>query len=176
MLDGQPLAAYVRAYDAGGRVFAPVRPLISRLADRVWFERGTLLIEGRGERVQVKVVPGGANQLDGLYVMVAPVLRALGATVRYDAKQHRLIVNVPAHRIVVSPTPFNPAVPSVAPSAVFTAPVTPTPRPIWTGSPLPRRTALPAPPPRRASLAVRSRREPSKRHTCEDRGWRRSSR
>ena len=147
-VDGRPLAAYVRAYVAGARVYAPVRPLLTRLADRLWYDGENLVIERDGRRARVRIRAGAfPGQLDGVYVMVGPVLQALGATVRFDAAARRLFVNVSPRAILASPTPFNAAVPSIAPSAIFTPAMPATPRPIWTGSPLPRRTALPVPPP-----------------------------
>ncbi len=146
VLDGRPLAAYVRAYVAGGRVFTPVVPLITRLANRLWFDGGTLVIEREGRSVRVRLASSGAQPLDVAYVPAAATLRALGASVRYEPDAHRLLVSMPAREVVASPTPFNAALPQVAPSAVFTALPPPAPRPVWTGSPLPRRTPLPAPP------------------------------
>jgi hypothetical protein len=145
-VDGRPLPAYVRAYVTEGRVFAPVSPLLTRLADRVWSENGALVIERGARRVRVTLGPVSPSALNAVYVMVAPILRALGASVRYDPAGHRLVVLTVERTVVASPTPFNPSVPAVAPSAVFTAPVPATPRPVWTGSPLPRRTPLPASP------------------------------
>jgi hypothetical protein len=137
----------VRAYLSGGRVYVPVAPLLTRLADRLWFEGDTLVVQ-RGERsVRIRLEPLYRWELRGAYVPAGATLRALGATVAYDGAERRLDVTVPVSTIVATPTPFNAAVPSVAPSAVFT-PLTPsTPRPLWTGSPMPRRTALPFPPP-----------------------------
>jgi hypothetical protein len=142
VLDGRPLAAYVRAYVAGGRVFAPVAPLITRLADRLWFEGDTLVVVRNGRSVRVRLAPD-AQSLDAAYVPAGAALRALGATVRYEPNEHRLLVSIPPHAVVVSPTPFNAAAPQVTPNAVFTTVPPPTPRPVWTGSPLPRRTPLP---------------------------------
>jgi len=146
-IDGRPLAAYVRAYVSGGRVYAPVEPLLTRLADRLWFDGETLIVQ-RGERsVRIRLDPRERAELRGTYVPAAATLRALGAAVSYDGAAHRLNVTVPIRAVIASPTPFNAAVPLVSPSAVFT-PVPPsTPRPLWTGSPMPRRTALPFPPP-----------------------------
>lgn len=129
----------MRAYIAGNRVYAPVSPLMTRLADRLWVDGNVLVIERDGRRVR--------TPLHGGYVMAGTVLRGLGVPARYEPASHRFIVTTPLPAPVASPTPFNPAVPSVAPSAVFTPPEPATPRPIWTGSPLPRRTALPLPPP-----------------------------
>lgn len=148
LIDGHPLRAYARAYVANGRVFAPVDPLLTQLADRLWFEGDTLVVQRGDRRVRVRIAGGPAAPLDGAYVAAGPVLQDLGIAARYDAATRRLLVRVGERETVASPTPFNAAVPAVVPSAVFTPPPTPTPRPVWTGSPLPRRTALPLPPPR----------------------------
>jgi hypothetical protein len=132
-----------------GRVFVPVAPLLMRLADRFWIDGTTLIVERQGCRVRVLLASRVSSEFGDAYVPAGPVLRSLGASVRYDPHGRRLIVTIPSHDALASPTPFNPAVPSAAPAAVFTPPVPSTPRPIWTGSPLPRRTALPFPPPHR---------------------------
>jgi len=148
LVDGSPLRAYARAYIANGRVFAPVDPLLTRLADRLWFEGDTLIVQRGGRRVRVPVAGGPAAALDGAYVPAGPVLAELGVAARYDSATHRLLVRVGEREIVATPTPFNPAAPAVAPTELFTPSPAPTPRPVWTGSPLPRRTALPYPPPK----------------------------
>jgi hypothetical protein len=147
LIDGRPLPAYVRAYVEGGRVFAPVAPVLTRLADRLWFEGNELVIQRGERRVRVRLGAELAGQLDTTYVPAGPTLRALGASVQYDASAHRLVVRLHAPATVTSPSPFNPAAPSSAPNDVFTPLPPATPRPVWTGSPLPRRTALPVPPP-----------------------------
>lgn len=139
LVDGRPLAAYERAYLAGGRIYAPVSPLLTRLADRLWIDGRTLVVERGDRRVRVPLL--------GDYVMIGPVLRAFGAAAHYDPATGRLTVSLPLRSAVGSPTPFDPAVPSTAPSAVFTPAEAATPKPIWSGSPLPRRTPLPQPPP-----------------------------
>ncbi len=147
LVDGRPLAAYTRAYLTGGRVFAPVDPLLTSLADRVWFDGDVLVVERAGRRVRVRTARGYRVPLYATFVPAGPALRALGASVRYDGASHRLIVAISTRAVVASPTPFNPAVPSAAPGAVFTPSPPPAPHPFWTGSPMPRRTALPFPPP-----------------------------
>lgn len=146
LVDGHPLAAYRRAYLAEGRVFAPIAPLLTRLGDRAWFEGGTLVVEHGGRTVRIALNGDALGRLDAVYVPVGPALRQLGFDVRYDAARNALVITVSRRAVVASPTPFDPAAPSVAPSAVFTPLEPPTPRPVWTGSPLPRRTALPFPP------------------------------
>jgi hypothetical protein len=148
VIDGRALPAYVRAYVAGGRVFAPVTPLLTDLADRLWFDGDTLVIERDGRRVRVRLAPSFPDQLNGAYVPAGPTLRGLGASVRYDPSAHRLLIFLSKRAVISSPTPAGPT-PPATPSAVFTPPPVPTPRPTWTGSPSPRRTALPFPPPQR---------------------------
>ncbi|HEX3671376.1 MAG TPA: hypothetical protein VHT92_06685 [Candidatus Cybelea sp.] len=147
VVDGSPLAAYQRAYLADGRVFAPVAPLLMRIADRFWLDGDTLVAERNGRRAYVRLSPRAAGELSVAYVAAAAVLRALGAAVRYEASGRRLVVTLPARGMLASPTPFDPAAPSAAPRAVFTPLAPATPRPLWTGSPMPRRTGLPFPPP-----------------------------
>ncbi len=142
VLDGRVLAAYAKAFLAGGRVFVPVDPLLMRLADRIYYEGTTLTLERGGRRIRILMVRGSAG-VNGAYVMAAPILQALGATVRYDAREHALFVRSGPGNVLVSPTPFHGVLPSPAPSAVFTPEPVATPRPVWTGSPLPRRTPLP---------------------------------
>jgi len=141
------MAAYARAYLAGGRVLVPVAPLLTELADRVWFEGDTLILERGTRRVRVKLIPAPNGALNGTYVPAAPVLAALGVTALYEPAAHALLISIPRSGAVASPTPFNPAMPSVSPGPVFTPVSPPVPQPIWSGSPLPRRTALPFPPP-----------------------------
>ena len=142
VVDGRFLGAYATAYVAGGRVFAPADPLLVRLADRVYYEGRTLVVERGARRIAVALVPPPSG-LHGVYVMAAPLLRALGAAARFDARERILYIRTAHERIVASPTPFNAAMPSAPPATVFTPEPAATPRPIWTGSPLPRRTPLP---------------------------------
>ena len=148
LLDGRPLAAYARAYVAAGRVFVPVDPVLTRIADRFWFEGDTLVIERGTRRVRVRLAPSYQSALGAAYVAAGPALRGLGAVVRYDSAARRLDVGLPRATQVASPTPFSPAPPAAVPNAVFTPAVQGTPRPLWTGSPLPRRTPLPLSTPR----------------------------
>jgi hypothetical protein len=147
LIDGRPLVGYTRAYLAGGRVFAPVAPLLTGLADRLWMEGDTLVVERGDRRIRIRLMPAPGGPLDATYVAAGPVLRALGASVHYEAKERRLVVAISTRGVITSPTPFDPSVPSVAPTTVFTPAPPSTPRPVWTGPPYPRRTALPFPPP-----------------------------
>lgn len=146
LVNGRPLEGYSRAYVAQDRVFVPVEPLMTRVADRIWYEGDSLVIQRGARSVRVRLGEAPA-ELDSTFVPAGAVLRALGVSVWFEPREHRLVVRLPSHA-VGTPTPFDPGAPSVPPAAVFT-PVPPqTPRPVWTGSPLPRRTPLPIPPAR----------------------------
>lgn len=143
-LDGSPLPAYVRAYVWRGRTYAPVRPLVARVADRLWFEGDVLVIVRDGRIVRVPMARRAPDALDSAFVAVAPVLRALGASVAYDAHQRAVEVRTAPAGGIATPSPYQPGAGAVSPRTVFTPQPVETPRPVWSGSPLPRRTPLPA--------------------------------
>ena len=153
VVDGRPLLAYQRATLLAGRVYVPVAPLLTRLADSVSMRDGVLVLQRGSRRVRLAAHPAVPSDFDAVYVPAATILRALGVSVRYEPKPRRLIIATTPRVVVETPTPFNPAVPTSGPATVFTPLPVPTPRPVWTGSPLPRRTALPMPPIRRALSA-----------------------
>ena len=144
-IDGLAMPSYVRAYVAGGRVFATVRPLLSKVADRLWFEGNVLVIVRDGRTVRVALGARTPDALDSAFVTVAPILRALGETVAYDARDRSLDVRTTRTAGVATPEPGVPQAPPTAPPyPVFTPEPVATPKPVWSGSPLPRRTPLPA--------------------------------
>ncbi|MBV8117195.1 MAG: hypothetical protein JOZ01_04415 [Candidatus Eremiobacteraeota bacterium] len=142
--------AVVRAYNPPllerGHVVAPIDPFVTSLAERIACTAHTVTA-WRGDRfVEVAVRHAVPAQFSRVYVPLAPIAAALGASAQYDAATRRLEIRI-ARAAVATPTPFNPAVPRVNPTQVFTAPPIATPRPIVRGTPLPRRTPLPAPEP-----------------------------
>jgi hypothetical protein len=148
-IDGRPVLAYHAAYLWGGHVYAPLRPYVTGLAYQAWYEGDTLIIARGDRQVRIRLQPQQPGALDSVYVPLAHVLRALGVAVTYQP--HHLEVRA-RYAPLTSPTPFNPTLPSVAPTTVFTPLPSPTPRPVWTGSPLPRRTPLPITEPTPAEL------------------------
>jgi hypothetical protein len=146
-LDGLPLPAYVRAYVADGRVYAPVRPLLARLADRLWFDGNVLVIVRDGRSVRIALPARAPDALDSAFVGIAPIVRALGASATYDPRARLLDVRSARAAVVTAAQPPVAGDQAVAPRTVFTPEPVATPRPVWTGSPLPRRTPLPAPAP-----------------------------
>jgi hypothetical protein len=122
-------------------VYAPLRPFVTAVAYRLWYEGDVLVISRAGREARIRLQPRQPGVLDDVYVPIANVLRALGAHVRYASR--RLDVQI-TYVPLVSPTPFDPTQPSVPPQTIFTPIPSPTPRPVWSGSPIPRRTPLPA--------------------------------
>jgi hypothetical protein len=141
-IDGHPVLAYQRAYDMLGHVYAPVRPFTTAIADRIWLDGHRLFFQRGDRRVSVRLA-GTAPTFDDTVVALAPIARALGATVSYHSRNRRLDIELPPRQTVSTPTPFDTSAPQRPPTTVFTPQPVATPRPIWTGSPLPRRTPLP---------------------------------
>lgn len=151
MLDGEPVRSYNRPYIEAGHVMVPLDPYVTGLARSIEYD-GQALIVRRGDvfaQVPMESAPP-PGRYQSTYVELAPIARTLGARVWFDARTRTLYVQTPRVALA-TPTPFNPAVPQVAPTAVFTPVPVQTPRPVVSGTPLPRRTPLPAQsPPSRA--------------------------
>lgn len=131
VIDGAPVRTYRPAIILDGRTYAPVHPFLTSAAERISRNGNVLVVQRDGRSVRLHA---------GGYVPIAPVLRALGASVLYV--NHQVVVRF--HRTAVSvPTPFDAAVPQISPRAIFTPIAPETPRPVWSGSPLPRRTPIP---------------------------------
>ncbi len=145
LLDGRPVAAYSRAYVAAGRTYAPLAPYVTRVADRLGYRAGTVVIDRGARYARVALRSVTPDALDRQYVAIAPILRALGESVRYDPKAHVVYVCSRQAVSVATPPPFDPLAAQVAPRVVFTPAPVPTPRPIWRGPALPRRTPRPYP-------------------------------
>ncbi|HEY9085731.1 MAG TPA: hypothetical protein VIN40_07335 [Candidatus Tyrphobacter sp.] len=147
LLDGRPVPAYARAFASAGRTYAPLAPYVTRIADRLWYEGNTVVIERGARRVRLRLASVAPDALDREYVAIAPVLRGLGASVGYDARARTVdVVSAPGHEIA-TPAPFDPNAPQVAPRVIFTPVPIPTPRAVWHGPAIPRRTPLPFPEP-----------------------------
>jgi hypothetical protein len=140
VLDGRPVSAYNRAFIASGHVYGPLQPYVTSIADQASYEHGVLVIRRSGRVVYVHMQRRTPDALDQGDVPLAPLLRALGAQVEYDARSRTLAVQLQPP-VVSTPTPFAGQVPP--PTPVFTPTPASTPRPIWTGPSLPRRTPLP---------------------------------
>jgi hypothetical protein len=143
VLNGAIVHSYSPAYLRNGHVIAPLEPYVTAVAARIGYN-GSQLVVTRGDRfaqlrVGVRTPPG---QWDQTYVEIAPLLRRLGVSVAYDVQRRRLEIDT-SQPMLVTPTPFNPAVPLASPAAIFAPPVVATPRPQVSGKPAPRRTPLP---------------------------------
>jgi hypothetical protein len=127
-------------------VYAPLRPFVTTLADRVWFEGNTLVATSGARSVRITLRAREPDALDRAYVPLAAVARALGAGVNYGGGV--LAITLPRAVPLATPSPYDPNGPMSPVRSVFTPMPVPTSRPVWTGPALPRRTPLPAPPPR----------------------------
>jgi hypothetical protein len=143
MLNGTVVHSYNAPYVRAGRVMAPLEPFVTSIAASIEYIGGTLVIRraDRFAQIPMRQEPHPSH-FQSTFVQIAPVFRTLGIRVSYDAARRALVVQTPSAPIA-TPTPFNPAVPLIAPRAVFTPTPAQTPRPAVTGSPLPRRTPLP---------------------------------
>ena len=142
LLNGVPVHSYNHPFLKGGRIQAPIAPYVTRIADRIGFAPGRLLVS-RGA-LTVRISSAGAEPADfgRTYVPVAPILSGLGATVHYDARRHVLDVQFRGKLQVVPGPPVQTAQPHLVPRTVFTPEPVVTPRPAYTGTPHPRRTPI----------------------------------
>ena len=143
MLDGHRVRGYAGAFEINGHVFAPVRPYVTRIADRVYYDGGRLAIVRGSRTVYIRVPVRSPDALDRSYVPLSSVVMALGANARYVGSAHVLEIRLSPERTVLSPQPFDAGAPQATPNPVFTPVPVPTARPEYTGSPVPRRTPLP---------------------------------
>jgi hypothetical protein len=132
-----------------GFVYAPIDPIVRRIAERVQIDPRDLAItfEGNGKRVVVRTPLDVIAEADGtIYVRLGTVVRDLGGSASFDAVRKVVTVEMPGPSPVATATPFNSANPSVAPTMVFTPQPLTTPRASPTGIPQPRRTPVPVVP------------------------------
>ncbi|HUZ50568.1 MAG TPA: hypothetical protein VMW12_12655 [Candidatus Dormibacteraeota bacterium] len=143
LINGAPVAAYIQPYLARGRTLAPVRPFATALAARVWSDRGVLVLQRGSRTVRIRMLARMPDALDRAYIPIAPILRALGAQVRYDPRRRVVEVRIGSAMPVAAPTPFNPSERRLPMRAIFTPVPVATERPRWTGPAIPRRTPIP---------------------------------
>jgi|SRR5579884_323311 len=142
ILNGTILRSYNRPYLKAGRIMAPLDPFVTSVAASIEYSAGVLIVR-RGDRfAQVRMPEPHPAHFQSTFVPIAPLLRTIGLGVSLDATHRLLIVDSPRMPLA-TPTPFNAAVPWVAPRVVFTPTPVTTAKPAVTGVPLPRRTPLP---------------------------------
>lgn len=143
VLDGTPVRSYNKPYLERGRVMVPLDPYVTSIARSIEYDGKALIVRLGDFFAQVPM--GNApppERYQVTYVPLGPIARTLGARVRLDASTQTLYVDMPPAALV-TPTPFNPAVPRPEPTEVFTPAPAATPRPVVSGTPLPRRTPIP---------------------------------
>jgi hypothetical protein len=144
VVNGTIAASSAPARIRAGRVVAPLTPIVVRLVARAAYDPGTatVRIERGGTRM---VVPVAFVENDMPYVALGPVVRGIGGSAVFDSPTKTLTVLLGPAQTIATPPPFDPALPRVAPTTVFTpSPPPATPRSTESGVPRPRRTAIPA--------------------------------
>lgn len=142
MLNGTPLPSYNPPYLLHGRVQGPVAPYLTRIADRIGYEGGVMIVVRAGTAVRIRTGIHDPTSLQALYIPLAAALRALGAKIAYDSSRRVLEIQTPRNEVLKTMPPYDVNLPLVAPTTVFTPEPVPTPRPVYTGSPHPRRTPI----------------------------------
>ena len=91
-----------------------MRPLLSRLADRLWFDGNVLVIVRDGRTVRIPLGARTPDALDSAFVTIVPVLQALGESVTYDTQQRLLDVRTTraGECGITAGPPFIPGAPS----------------------------------------------------------------
>jgi len=142
LVDGQFVPSVPAAVLQRGHVLAPpavavsFAPRVGIAGDTVWAERGD-------RRCSVPVALRGDPPL----IRLAPLVRCLGGTASWDGATRTLAIGFGGPTVVLTPAPYDPNAPRVAPTTIFTPePAPPTPRATVTGSPRPRRTPIPVVP------------------------------
>ena len=143
VVNGAIVASSAPARIQGGRVVAPFAPIVVRLVSRAAYRPATATIElERGETHIVVPVAFVENEMP--YVELGAVIRDIGGSAVFDSPTKTLTVVLAAAAPIATSPPFDPALPRVAPTTVFTpSPPPATPRSTESGVPRPRRTAIP---------------------------------
>jgi len=148
VLGGVAIPASPAAWvNADGVVFAPIDPIMRRIAQSIEIDPRdrAIKLERCGRTVVLRIDKDAILEPDGTtYVRLANVVRGLGGSIGFDAVRKVVTIEMPPSQPVSTPTPFNAANPTVAPTTVFTPQPVSTPRPTVTGIPEPRRTPVPA--------------------------------
>nr|MDQ6931350.1 hypothetical protein [Candidatus Eremiobacteraeota bacterium] len=129
LLNGTPLQSYNRPYVLGGQVLAPVAPYVTRIADRIAYSGGVMIVSRGRARIAIRSTQTDPAGLQAVYVPIAGVLRGLGARVTFDRMHRVLDIEIHSRAEVQTMSPQGSA-PAVAPTMVFTPEPVPTPRPV----------------------------------------------
>ena len=142
LIDGVPIPTSHPACLLAGRVMAPLMPIVSRLANGATVEPdGSIDLVQRNRHITLAAGDRAFEIDEMVYVPLAKVAKALGATIAYDKRTRTVSVSLEPAVLATMP-PYDYSAPRVAPNVVFTATPAPTPRPTVSGIPAPRRTPV----------------------------------
>lgn len=139
LINGAPVVTTHPAQIVAGRAMAPLMPVIVRMATVVVVSPdGTIDIERGRHHLRFALA---AAQGELTYLPLAPIVRELGGTIRYDPAARTVEVSF-APQPLATAEPYDMLAPRVAPTAVFTPFARPTPPAQAVGTPQPRRTPV----------------------------------
>ena len=156
LINGIDVASVPSVTLAGGRLFAPLRAVVVRLADRVEVVDGTRVVISRGPHRLVVRISSREALCDGMAITLssAPyrsgedvmiplhdIVRALHERLRFDPRHRVVTVSVPPRVFIATFTPAPKAL--VTPSEIFTPRPLKTPVVVSTPALYPRRTPIP---------------------------------
>ena len=145
VVNGSIVAGAAPARIVGGRVVAPLTPVVVRLATRVSYDPATATVSIQRGTTRI-VVPVAFVENDEPYIALAPVVQRLGGNALFDGRTKTLVINVELIDPIATPQPYLTPSPDGSTPVLSPAPALPTPRDVQSTEPRPRRTAIPAAP------------------------------
>ncbi len=152
VVNGAIVSSTLPAFIFGGHVVAPLVPIVVRLVSRARvisraaYDPSTASVAIDDGAIHV-VVPVAFVAEGQPYVELGAIVRAVGGSLSFDGPSKTLAIALAPGFAIVTPRPYDPSAPQVAPTTIFTpSPPPPTPRSVETGLPRPRRTAIPVHP------------------------------
>jgi hypothetical protein len=146
VIDGRRVDASEGARLERGVVVAPLDPFVRDVAERITSEgpgRGYTIARG-ARSISIRIPAAAARddvEAETPFVPLAAIVRALGASVDYDAGSRTIVISTTPEPLVTM-TPFAIYAPPPGPRVTFAPKETPAPVPVVTGIPHPRRTPI----------------------------------
>lgn len=139
LMNGAPVVTTHPVRIVAGRTMVPLVPVIVSIANVVVVSPNGIVDIERGRHHLRLAVRGASGELT--YVPLAPIVRALGGSIRYDAAGRTVDISFTPEPLQTA-EPYDMLAPRVAPTAVFTPFARPAPVPRFAGTPHPRRTPV----------------------------------
>ncbi len=144
LIDGSPVVTSHPAQIVAGRIMAPLVPVVTQIADAISLRDGRTLVIERGRRqVALRISAAPPCPVCDVYVPLAPLVRTLGGTLRYDARAGCVALSF-GPRALRTPEPYDMlALPHPAATTLaWPSPPKPAAKDVAAGVPQPRRTPV----------------------------------